>query len=127
MNKELNHAILTGLMRYGLVKNIAETMAIRTLAEQPDEWKRIAGRCKRGEVSKVHLFVVHLSESQWRTFVYAPGKIDNSEHVKAMLSQGPDTGSGPNEPHDAEPTFGYHRVASFDIGREVCAAVQVAA
>jgi hypothetical protein len=126
MNNELNLAIQAGLVRCGLAKAAAEITARRTLAEQPDEWKRIADRCKRGEISKVYLFTVPISESQPRTFVYAPGKVDNSAHLKVMLSQGPDIGCEADEPCASdEPRFGYHKVEEpWEIGQDVIRALQ---
>jgi len=123
MNKQLNSAIVSGLMRHGLTQESANDIARRALAGQSEEWDRISARCMGGNIARVYLFVTRFSKLRLRTFVYAPGEVDNSEIIAGMLGQPMKTWHAV----DAEPQKPKaHPVSMFDITTEVCAAIQQA-
>jgi hypothetical protein len=100
---------------------MSERIASQMVAFQPDEWARILNRVERGEVYRLYVFVTHY-RSGFGTFVYAPGDTDNTAEVLAML--GAPAKSGWIGVPESETVRHRCAVSMFDIGPEVCAAVQ---
>lgn len=119
-------AAVRALSLQGVTERAANAIVGRAFANQEAEWGRIIERCQRGEVSRVYVVVKHENDAMADAFVYAPGAQDNIRHVIDFASQGPDIGSGPDEP-TSESTFGCYRVSVFDVAAELKTALQVGA
>lgn len=120
MKAQLNQAIVQGLLQHGLSKRMAETIAHRAAGSQLQEWQKVITRCKNGEVTRLYLFVTHFSELRFRTFIYAPGEVDNSKVIAAMLGTRAESGwVGGSATPSRQQAF---PVSMFDIAREFCAA-----
>lgn len=116
------------LAGYGLSAVTAEEVIARTEDHQPEEWRRTLQRCAIGEANHVYLFVVWNEVHDFTTFLYSGNQDSTVAYLFRTLGE---VASGELVADSADAVEfllaeveGYNKVACFDIGKELCAAVR---
>lgn len=121
-------AAVRSLTGYGVTAVSANEIISRMEDTQPDEWARTLQRCANGEANRVRLFVVWNDVRDFTTFLYSGDQDSTVAYLFRTLAevQSGELVSEDADLSDATPAEveGYNKVACFDIGKELIAAVR---
>lgn len=125
---KVQSAAVKSLTGYGLTAVTAAEIIARIVLSQPQEWTRTLDRCATGEAGRVYLFVIWNDVHDFTTFLYSGNQDSTVAYLFKALGE---VASGEwvaenADPSDATPAGveAYNKVACFDIGKELVAAVK---